>query len=49
MGPSEKPKEAIKLAVAHYAAPAVELPACIQANREPYFQGDWRQKPYTAR
>ena len=49
VGPPEKPKEAAKEATAHHAAPAQDLPVSIQANREPYFQGDWRQKPYTAR
>lgn len=25
------------------------LPECIQANREPYLQGDWRREPYIPR
>lgn len=27
----------------------VPLPDCIQANREPYLQADWRQEPYAPR
>ena len=27
----------------------VTLPASIQANREPYMQGDWRKEPYAPR
>jgi hypothetical protein len=27
----------------------VPLPDCIQANREPYLQSDWRQEPYAPR
>ena len=26
-----------------------DLPESIQANREPYLQGDWRKQPYIPR
>lgn len=29
--------------------PASDLPPSIQANREPYWQGEWRKQPYSAR
>ena len=40
--PSSKPAETSY-------EPASDLPPSIQANREPYWQGDWRKQPYSAR
>ena len=32
-----------------YLEPDSDLPLSIQANREPYWQGEWRKQPYSAR
>lgn len=29
--------------------PGAAIPKCIEENREPYFQGEWRKEPYDPR